>query len=178
MKLLIKLILLSLFVTFSFGHMSAFANKGVGSGGGGDPCKNEIDKDRLAILNWITYGDAKNLDFSKALIPGWTFDSPLPAKSYKERMLSVLEPGRVVVTCFLDPSRISDPAAQKIVAAEGVSYKAVTIGNPPRPTTCINYEDEDQVSHIDCNYDLVMATSSLGNPDYITVHHEYGDRWC
>ena len=78
-----------------------------------------------------------------------------------------------MVTCYLDPARIHDPAAQEIVRKEGVSYKAVTIGNPPEPTTCINYEDSHGVSHIDCNYDLVMASGSTGNPDYVTVHHEF-----
>ena len=46
------------------------ASAGGGSTGGGDQCKNEIDKDRLAILNWIESGDAKDLDFSKARVQG------------------------------------------------------------------------------------------------------------
>src|SRR5689334_12265136 len=103
----------------------ALAGDGGSDRGGGDQCKNEINKNRIAIQGWIERDEAKNLDFQIANIPGWTYDEPTPAKSYKKSMLSVLDEGKVVVTCFLDPARIHDPEARKIAKKEGVSYKAI-----------------------------------------------------
>ena len=135
--------------------------------GGGDLCKNEIDKHRLAILGWIQRDEAKDLDFSKAKVAGLIYDK------YRNPMLDVLQEGRVIVTCYLDPSRISDPQAKNITEKEGVSYRGISIGNPPNPTTCINYEDVAGKSHIDCNYDAILAQVANGSPNYVLTHHEF-----
>ncbi len=138
---------------------------GAGSGGGGDPCKNEIDRHRVAIQGWIARDEATGLDFSKALVSGWNDDS------YKQSMLKYLEPGKVVVTCYLDPARINDPDALRLAEKENLGFKAIAVGDPPKPVTCNNYEDKDGVSHIDCDFDRVMA--SVGNPDFVLTHHEF-----
>jgi hypothetical protein len=149
----------------SFFPLQSFAQHG--GVGGGDQCKNEIDKHRLQILGWIERDEAADLDFTLAKIPGQTY------ATYKAKMLPVLAEGKVIVTCYLDPARIADPVAQAIAAKDGVSYRAITVGNPAEPSSCINYEDANGVSHIDCNYDSIMNENSLGNPDYINTHHEY-----
>jgi len=127
-------------LTFS---STCYAQSGVG---GGDQCKNEINRHRIAIQKWILQDEAKDLDFSKAKVKGLTYEN------YKKNMLSALEDGKVVVRCL---------------------NKEVTIGTPAIPVTCINYEDKSGVSHIDCNYDLVMSKNSIGNPDFQTTHHEF-----
>lgn len=147
--------------------LNLFAGNGVGTRGGGDSCQNEIEKHRLEIRGWIQRDEASELDFSKAKVPSLTY------QSYKKSMLAALEDGNVVITCYLDPAKINDPSAKAIAKKENVSYKAIMIGNPARPTTCINYEDADGISHIDCNYDKIVNQSSTGNPNYILTHHEF-----
>jgi hypothetical protein len=139
--------------------------------GGGDTCKNEINRHRTTIRNWILKDEAKTLDFSVARIMGLTYDDPAPAKSYKREMLSVLEEGKVIVTCYLDPGRIQDPAAREITKKEGVGYRAISVGNAP--STCINYEDNQGKSHIDCSYERVVAQLTSGDPNYVLTHHEF-----
>src|SRR5262249_2981678 len=83
-------------------HRSYALDSGGGTSGGGDPCKNEIDKHRREILGWIERDEAKDLDFSKLQVPGWTYDDPRSEKRYKPSMLEVLQQGKVAVTCYLD----------------------------------------------------------------------------
>jgi hypothetical protein len=139
--------------------------------GGGDTCKNEINRHRTTIRNWILKDEAKNLDFSVARIPGWTYDGPAPAKSYKRAMLAALEEGKVIITCYLDPETIQDQAAREIAKKEGVGYRAITVGNAP--STCINYEDDQGKSHIDCSYERIVAQLASGDPNYVLTHHEF-----
>lgn len=165
----IKLILA---VGFSVVSVSSSFAEG-GHVGGGDPCKNTINQYRQEILGWVTRDEARELNFKIAKSPNWTYNDPAPAKNYKASMTKALQEGNVVVSCYLDPSKINDPAAQALAVKEAISYKAITIGNPAQPTACINYEDKNGISHIDCNYDLIMNTNSLGDADFVVVHHEF-----
>jgi hypothetical protein len=139
--------------------------------GGGDTCRDEIGKHRETIYQWIQSGDASDLDFSQSKTSVRDFSE------YQKRMLNTLASGKVVVTCYLDPARIQDPAAQKIANEQGVSYRAITLTNPTtgqvEPTACINYEDQTGVSHIDCNYDSIVNQKALEDPNYQLTHHEY-----
>ena len=139
--------------------------------GGGDQCKNEIDKHRREILAWIERDEASEMDFSQAKIAGLSYLGSMTGPSYKKSMLAVLQEGKVIVNCYLDPARLSDRDAEKIARNEGVSYRNVSISG--QPSTCINYEDQQLVSHIDCNYDLVMNENSLGNSNFRNTHHEF-----
>lgn len=157
-----------------FVSSNAHAQGGAGHVGGGNVCTNELNKHRFALQGWIQRDEAQLLEFSKAKVPGWSYNGGFPLKSYKQKMLSVLEEGQVVITCYLDQNRESDSDAVAIIAhQDGVRFKTITIGNPPVPTMCINYDDTSGVSHIDCNYDMVMDSKSVGNPDFVLTHHEY-----
>ncbi len=142
-----------------------------GVGGGGDTCRDEISKHREMLYQWIQSGDASDLDFNQCKTDVRNF------AEYQKRMLGVLQSGKVVVTCYLDPARIQDPTAQKIASEQGVSYRAITLLNPKtgnaEPTACINYEDQAGVSHIDCNYDSIVNQKALEDPNYQLTHHEY-----
>lgn len=131
--------------------------------GGGDQCKNEINKQRVTIEKWIFDGHASELDFSKT--SNWNYFGSDGKQSYRSEMLRVLQEGKVLITCYLDPASNS-----KI---EGVDRKSITVGNPARGSTCINYEDKHGRSRIDCNYDLVMNKNSLGDPNFKNIHHEF-----
>jgi hypothetical protein len=94
--------------------------------GGGDSCRNEINRHRETLYAWILSGDASGLDFSQSKTAVRDFEE------YQKRMLNTLSSGKVVVTCYLDPARIQDPAAQKIARTEGISYRAITITHQPQ----------------------------------------------
>ena len=160
--------LLTILMTMSPAFSYAQGHGGVG---GGDQCKNEINKHRLEILGWIERDEAKDLDFSKARVKGLTYEGLNSSYGYKNAMLKALKESNVKVTCYLDPARISDPAAQRIAQQEGVSYRAITVDGSP--STCINYEGSDGHPHIDCNYDLVMNENSVGNSNFKNTHHEF-----
>ncbi len=142
-----------------------------GATGGGDQCKNEINQHRLEIKAWIERDEAREIDFSVAKIKDISYDFTPGKIAYRKAMLEALAEGRVAINCYLDPSRIQDPKAQQIARTQGVSYREVKVRG--ENTTCINYEDANGKSHIDCNYDLVMNENSLGNPNYINTHHEF-----
>lgn len=131
--------------------------------GGGDLCKNEIDKHRTEILKWIESDQANELDFSKAQIQGWNYSGTSGARSYKQEMIKVLQPGKVVVTCYLDPRSKSE--------VSNIERRSIQIANTT--TSCINYEDQLGISHIDCDYDKIMNEKAIGNPNYVLTHHEF-----
>ncbi len=139
--------------------------------GGGNLCQSEIDRHRETLYQWILSGDAASLDFSGSKTEVKDF------AEYRKRMLDTLAPGKVVVNCYLDPARIQDPAAQAIAAKQDVTYRAITVVNPTtgtaEPKDCINYEDAQGISHIDCNYDSIVNLKALSDPNYQLTHHEY-----
>ncbi len=147
--------------------------QGGGVTGGGDPCKNLIDQQREAIRGWILRDEASTIDFSKAKIKGLGYFEEENKTSYKTKMLEVLEPGRVIVTCYLDPARQGNSQAESVVSKTGVAYRAITIGSPATNTACINYEDESGHSHIDCNYDSILNEDARGALDFKLTHHEF-----
>lgn len=156
-----------IFAMMFFVPMLAFAqNNGVG---GGNLCREEIEKHRAQIEGWIERDEAKDLDFSKALVKGWTYNDPAPAKSYKRVMLEVLKPGKVIVNCYEDLETLNMIAS---------SYSNMT-HTPTIGGGCINYQDEQGLSHIDCYAKTINDEASRvkrekdvdGN--YRLVHHEY-----
>lgn len=137
--------------------------------GGGQNCRNEIDKHRIQIQEWIVRNDAKSLNFSIARIKGIVYENaPMGGLNYKSRMLEVLEEGKVIVNCY---SRMED--LNQIAKKYSTHSEKVNIGSG-----CINYEDEDKRSHIDCDENSILdekkrIQQGLPDDNFELTHHEF-----
>jgi len=136
------------------------AQGGGGHVGGGELCRDEIDKHRKAIIEWINQGFAKKIDFTRARKPGLTYEL------YESKMLDALKEGRVTVTCYDDTKKLAELAAKY-----GASKDKITIG-----AGCINYENKRGKSNIACDSDSILREKErrgATDDNYILTHHEF-----
>ncbi len=143
---------------------SSFAQSHVG---GGDSCRDEIDRIRQNIKGWIERDEAKDLK----LEAGWTYNTPGAIHNYKEAMLEVLQDRKVTVTCYLDPALIHDPESRALAEKESLTFKSITIHGTP--TDCTNDITPSGEMVIECNYSRVLDPTVAGDRNFRRTHHEF-----